>query len=69
MGVPRRVAGIVGYSEGDTLKNEKGDAVMAMLQLLCAESEECRQDFQRRIMNAKSSNEISRIMADVRERL
>lgn len=66
MGVPRR---IVGYSEDDTLKNEKGDAVMAMLQLLCAESEECRQDFQRRIMNAKSSNEISRIMADVREKL
>lgn len=69
MGVPRRVTGVVGYSEGDTLKNEKGDAVMAMLQLLCAESEECRQDFQRKIMNAKSSNEISRIMADVRERL
>lgn len=66
MGVPRR---IVGYSEGDTLKNEKGDAIMAMIQLLCAESEECRKDFQRRIMNAKSSNEISRIMADVREKL
>ena len=66
MGVPRKV---VGYSEGDTLKNEKGDAVMAMLQLLCAESEECRKDFQRKIMNAKSSNEISRIMADVREKL
>lgn len=66
MGVPRKV---VGYSEGDTLKNEKGDAIMAMLQLLCAESEECRQDFQRKIMNAKSSNEISRIMAEVREKL
>lgn len=66
MGVPRRV---VGYSEDDTLKNEKGDAIMAMLQLLCAESEECRQYFQRKIMNAKSSNEISRVMADVREKL
>lgn len=69
MGRLRRVVGVVGYSEGDTLKTEKGDAVMAMLQLLCAESEECRQDFQRRIMEAKSSNEISRIMADVRKRL
>lgn len=66
MRTPRK---IVGYSEVDTLKTEKGDAVMAMLQLLCAESEECRKDFQNKIMEAKSSNEISRIMADVREKL
>lgn len=66
MSNPRK---IVGYSENDTLKNEKGDAVVAMLQLLCGQSEECRQEFQQRIVHAKSSNEISRIMADVREML
>lgn len=69
MGRLRRVVGVVGYSEGDTLKTEKSNAILAMIQLLCAESEECRQDFQRKILDAKSSNEISRIMADVRRRL
>ena len=63
--VPKKI--VEGVDPKDSLKVEKSEAITAMRQLLCAQSESVRNNFQNRIMDAKNSAQISIILREVRD--
>lgn len=56
-----------GIDKDDTFKSEKSNAATAAFDLLVAHPLNVRKDYQKQIANAKTSAEISRILAEVRE--
>ena len=54
------------YDELDTLRKQRAFAKRAISDLLCCKGKQVRDTFKARIDLARSQNEISRVMADVR---
>lgn len=60
---------ISGIDINDTLRNEKGNAISAMWDLLMHKPVEIRESYQSKIMQARTSGEIAVIMKDVRDQI
>ena len=67
----RKTSSIIreGINPKDSFKEEKVRAATAAWELLCFASNDIREEYKRKIMNAKSSNEITRYLQEVRDML